>query len=1460
MFILQNTDTPAMTLGDLKISNISHIEGIQAQFDLIFNITETSKGLCIGIEYCKDLFDKSTIAKLAYYYQRFIETAVDFPNKRLSDINILSNEELQQLQHWNIMQLESLEENRLHLLFEQTVEKSEDKTALVYEEKQLSYATLNQLANKLAHVLIKHKVAPENLIGISVPKELELIIGLLAILKSGGTYVPLDPEYPQDRLNYMIKDANLTIVLTIRALEKRFSDFKGVVIFIEEDEDFLRQSSANLNISILPDSLAYIIYTSRSTGKPKGVAMSHRSIVNRMLWMKKKYFTEINPIVLQKASYNFDASLWEIFIPLICGGKLVLLSNEEAKDIYALEGLIKRHQINSIEFTPSVIALLLDTDILKYPCLKYIFSSSEPLSASLFNKYRKTNYSAKIINLYGPTEAAIDSTSYECENKNYKSDIPIGRPITNTQVYILDEILNLVPIGMIGEIYIDGIGLARGYLNKPGVTAEKFLPNPFRSNSRLYKTGDMGRYLPDGNIEFLGRIDNQISLRGFRVELGEIESIIQTISGVSQVIVLLREDRPNQKQLIAYIVPKVQENKHAGKEELNYLLINTIKQTCQDKLPDYMQPNFIVIIDQLPITLNGKIDKKALPRPKERDGLAQYQKPIGRIEEKLAVIWSELLKVGQVSRDDDFFDLGGHSLLATQLIARLRSRENIEVPLKAIFEHRTLSNLAHYLNRTQLKEGLLPPITLVPRDVPHVLSFAQQRLWFMEQLLPSIGLYHNVSSFKLLGNLNVPALREALDALVMRHEILRTIIINENGIGLQKISSEIIGFEFKENTEVAEDINLFIKRPFNFETEALCRALLLKHSNQEHKLIFVFHHMIMDGWSMDIFYQDLWQRNWLCGEILSKQLNFWQNQLQNIKDLMLPTDYPRPKILSYCGGYVVANLSQDISHVFDDYAKHYQITPFTLEKQLRNINLLLPEEQSLLSQWNKTQVHYPKANSIHQLFEATVVRIPDNIALVCNERTITYRELNAKANQVAHYLLTLGAGPEIPVAIAIDRSIELIIGLLGILKAGSVYVPLDTSYPQERLAYMITNSQASIIITRSKEYENLPASYSLEIILDEITGTLAQFSTNNPIVSLNPENLAYIIYTSGSTGKPKGVGVSNGSVISYLLSTRSLYQADCSSTVLLHGSVCFDMSITSVWMPLLTGNPIRIIEDEFSVMLEALNLKERFAWIKLTPSHLRLIKESSCKDLKALSKCIIVGGEALKDLDISSDNDLVIYNEYGPTEATVACSVYKISEVCVGQNIPIGKPLHNMQIYVLDKHLNEVPIGVAGEIYIGGAGLARGYMSQPDLTAEKFIPNHLLPECIDGKQFSGQRLYKTGDLGRYAPDGNLEFLGRIDYQIKIKGFRIELGEIESVVQSVLGVQQALVLCREDIPNQKRLVIYAVGSSLIDLEFEERVELETKLIKNIQLVCQQQLPAYMQPNLIVLLDKFPLTQS
>ncbi|CAF4213731.1 unnamed protein product, partial [Rotaria sordida] len=344
------------------------------------------------------------------------------------------NEELQQLQHWNIMQLESLEENRLHLLFEQTVEKSEDKTALVYEEKQLSYATLNQLANKLAHVLIKHKVAPENLIGISVPKELELIIGLLAILKSGGTYVPLDPEYPQDRLNYMIKDANLTIVLTIRALEKRFSDFKGVVIFIEEDEDFLMQSLANLNISILPDSLAYIIYTSRSTGKPKGVAMSHRSIVNRMLWMKKKYFTEINPIVLQKASYNFDASLWEIFIPLICGGKLVLLSNEEAKDIYALEGLIKRHQINSIEFTPSVIALLLDTDILKYPCLKYIFSSSEPLSASLFNKYRKTNYSAKIINLYGPTEAAIDSTSYECENKNYKSDIPIGRPITNTQM------------------------------------------------------------------------------------------------------------------------------------------------------------------------------------------------------------------------------------------------------------------------------------------------------------------------------------------------------------------------------------------------------------------------------------------------------------------------------------------------------------------------------------------------------------------------------------------------------------------------------------------------------------------------------------------------------------------------------------------------------------------------------------------------------------------------------------------------------------------------------------------------------------------------------------------------------------------------------------------------------------------------------------------------------------------
>jgi len=1163
--------------------------------------------------------------------------------------------------------------------------------------------------------------------------------------------------------------------------------------------------------------------------------------------------------------------------------------------------------------------------------------------------------------------------------------------------------------------------------------------------------------LPDGNIEYIGRIDHQVKIRGYRVELGEIENTILEVPGVKQVIVIIQENASNQKKLVAYIVLE-----DGNRKSDEYEIIQLVRRNCEEKLPDYMQPNQVMFIDSVPLTVNGKLDKKKLPEPEGREGMEIYQVPASVYEEKLAKIWSELLGIEKISRNDNFFNLGGDSLLAIRVVSLIRKNLKIEVPLKSIFKYLVLKDLAEFIDRENDSNLGLPAINKVERSQRIPLSYAQQRLWFLEELIGSSSLYHIPICVRLLGMINNEVLQKSLDYLVKRHESLRTRIVSKDGIAYQEIMSEDTGFnlryidEVKNEVVLNEKISDEIKRTFKFSDESLCRALLIKLEVQgQYILVFIFHHIIADGWSVDIFRKELaicyeafsnqeiprlsdltvqyadysiWQRNWLSGEILDKQLSYWKEKLEEVSSLNLPMDGVRPKFQTYDGGVyrckiekvvfdkikevikednvtlfiflfavfsgllsklsnqddiVVGtpianrrvtevenligffvntiairinltgdlrfrellskvseimleahehqdipfeqlvdklNINRDLSRhpifqvmflldedkrgwddlgevkitpinrehdvhsKFDitfaikrteddleieiDYAKslfeknsieklakRYQIfleeVVFNRDKRLSEIGILLEEEIESFESWNDTKEEYEDCKSVVELFENEVIKSFDRIALVYEDSQLTYDELNKKSNQLAHYLIGRGIGLESLIGISMPRCIEAIICMIGILKSGGAYVPIDPDYPKERIDYVLEDSRVSILITK-RDLADRYRDFKGEIIYIE-EEKYKEYPISNLEIKFSSYSLAYVIYTSGSTGRPKGVAINHQGVANYLVWAQMYYKT-LNSNFILHSSIAFDMAITSIYLPLISGKSQIILKEDFvEEKLDALILKtkEKFNIIKLTPSHLSLLKQN----LYSKDHCsLIIGGEQLLQNDI---NDLLyknLYNEYGPTEITVACTAYKITENYKNNIIPIGKPITNTQIYILDRFGEYCVVGSIGEIYIGGIGLARGYLNKPSMTADKFIPNPFAGRGIEGYigDGEGSRLYRSGDLGRYLPDGNIEYVGRIDHQVKIRGYRVELGEIENAILEAPGVKQALVIVRGNESNQNRLLAYIV------LEDESSQDDRHKLIKLIRNCCEEKLPDYMQPNQVMFIDAIPLT--
>jgi amino acid adenylation domain-containing protein len=1620
-----------------------------ASFDLDVMIMEAGEVLQVGWQYNTDLFDLETIARMAEHFLTLLEAIATNPEQRISELPLLTQTERQQLLfEWNNTTTEYPHDKCIHQLFEEQVEKTPDSVAVVFENQQLTYRELNQKANQLAHHLQTLGVRPEVLVGICVERSLEMVVGLLGILKAGGAYVPLDPHYPQERLDYMLADAGVELLLTQQELLSSLSSHTARVVYLDTDWQTIEpQSHENLHAGVRSDNLAYVIYTSGSTGQPKGVAIEHHSPVALCHWAQQTFTRSQLSGVLATTSICFDLSVFELFVTLCLGGKVIVAHNA-----LHIPNLSRAEEITLINTVPSAIAELLRIGGLPTQ-IQIVNLAGEPLQNQIVQQLYQHQNIIRVYNLYGPSEDTTYST-FALLGKGATEPPSIGRPISNTQIYILDANHQPVPIGVPGELYIGGDGLARGYLNRPELTLEKFIPNPFSDDSseRLYKTGDLARYLIDGNIEYLGRIDNQVKIRGFRIELGEIEAVLNAHPQIQQAVVIVTEDIYGDKRLVAYLV-KSDES----------LTNKQIRDFLKQQLPEYMLPSVFVTLDTIPLTPNGKIDKKALPIPDGVSREVEYIAPRTPSEEIIANIFATVLNQQNIGINDNFFSLGGHSLLATQLISRLRLAFNVEIPLRAVFESPTVTQLdiAIAQLRSQERGLILPPIQAIEGDREQLpLSWAQERLWFLNQLEGDSATYNMPAAVKIAGDLDINALQQALSEIVHRHEILRTSIQTVNGTPIQVIhpqvttSINVVDLQQllapERETLLEQQIQLEASIPFNLENAPLIRCSLLQISAREYVLLLTMHHIVSDGWSMGIFISELsslyaafcagdpsplpalplqyadfavWQKRWLSGVVLETQLNYWRSQLQGSPELLqLPTDRPRPVVQTYHGRTQSFELNQDLTQKLQSLsaesgttlfmtmlaafvtllyrysgqsdilvgtpianrnrneiesligffvntlvlrsnfennpsfesllaqvrettlqAYEHQDVPFeqvveALQPQrslshsplfqvmfvLQNVpmtefelpgvtltqldgdstiakfdltlsmsetnrglvgeweyntdlfdgstidrmathfqNLLsavvanpqqtvgeLPllsaaERHQLLVEWNDTAAEYPTDKCIHQLFESQVERTPDAVAVVFENQQLTYRELNQQANQLAHYLQTLGVRPEVLVGICVERSLEMVVGLLGILKAGGAYVPLDPHYPQERLSYMLEDAQVSVILTQQHLLEKLQQHQTQLVYLDTDWRLISQLNQDHPLTAIQTTNLAYVIYTSGSTGQPKGVMVAHQGLLNLVFWHQQTFKITSLDKATQLAGTGFDAAVWELWPYLTAGASIYLVKPE--LLTSPINLRDWLISQKITMSFVptpvaqELLSLEWATESIAL-RYILTGGDKLHQYP-SVSIPFQVVNNYGPTENTVVTTSGLVVAQEQNQISPtIGQPIANTQVYILDQQLQPVPVGVPGELHIGGAGLARGYLNRPELTQEKFIPNPF-------KETQGSRLYKTGDLARYLPDGNIEYLGRIDNQVKIRGFRIELGEVEAVLTQHPAIRETVVIARENIALDKQLVAYVVPH-------QEPAPTNSDL----RHFLKAQLPDYMMPSAFVVLEALPLTPN
>ena len=1030
ILVFENYPIDDSSLNETSSLQISELENFEQTNYPLTLLVSPGKQLSVMILYDAARFESHTIERMSGHLESIFNGIVTNPQLTVGEVPLLSEVECHQLLvEWNNTASHYPQDKCIHQLFEAQVTRTPDAIALVFEEQQLTYKQLNQKANQLAHYLKTLGVSSEVLVGLCVERSLEMVVGLLGILKAGGAYVPIDPSYPQERLTYMLSDSAVSLVLTQQKMLAQLPALQADVVFLDKDWEVIEQNSdRNLHNDVQPENLAYIIYTSGSTGKPKGVQICHSSVVNFLKSMSSVPGLTEQDIFLAVTTISFDIAALELYLPLVVGARIVLASREIASDGSMLVDLLENAKATVMQATPATWRLLLAAQWQNSHGLK-ILCGGEALPRELVNQLQGEDTS--IWNLYGPTEATIWSTIYQVgsrltlsrANDSYES---IGRPIANTVVYILDSHHKLVPIGVPGELHIGGEGLSRGYLNRQELTAEKFIANPFDSSKSeyLYKTGDLACYLPDGNIEFLGRLDNQVKIRGFRIELGEIEVVLNQYPKVEQAIVTVQEYSPGDKRLVGYLVchsepPTIEE----------------LRSFLTEKLPDYMIPSAFVMLDAFPLTANGKINRRALKPPTDRGGSAMsFVAPSTPVEQQLAAIWSEVLGIEKIGIHDNFFDLGGHSLLIIQVQNRLKEISSSKLTVIDLFKNPTINTLAPIIELIPVTETLeSQSIQPISRQLKLPLSFSQQRLWFLDQLEQSAA-YNMASSTALHGDLNLNALERTFIEIIRRHEVLRTSFQMIDGEAVQIISDNtdftlsVIDWRKLSKAEQEKQVReLGISEGqhiYDLSKGPLFQVTLIRLADQEHILMFVIHHIIFDEWSFDILIRELvtlydafsyerrsplpdlsiqyadfsyWQRQYLQGDLFAKQLAYWQEQLADVpRVLALPTDRPQPEVQSFRGATIKFEIPSEISNKIKQVSQSEKVTLFMM---------LLTGFQTLLYCYSRQQdfcIGSPITNRNQRETEKIMGFFVNTIVLRANlSGNPSFRELLQRVKKIA---------------------------------------------------------------------------------------------------------------------------------------------------------------------------------------------------------------------------------------------------------------------------------------------------------------------------------------------------------------------------------------------------------------------------------------------------------------------------
>ncbi|NIM15674.1 MAG: amino acid adenylation domain-containing protein [Candidatus Aminicenantes bacterium] len=1615
--------------------------------------------------YSSDMEEELAV-KFCTFYERVLNKFINEPERMIKKDEIITDEERQRLLYdFNDTKKDIVRDRCYNHIFEENTAKFQNKIAVVHNGSQRTYKELNESANRIAHYLITQGIEANDIVGIFMKRGINMLASIIGVFKAGAAYLPLEVNYPQERIKNILEDSNTKLLITemdnleiFDKIQKSLPCLKEVLCLENsETADSLLSGYPAINPGINSNTgfLAYMIYTSGTMGKPKGVMIHQLGMINHLYAKISDLSITERDIVAQTASACFDISIWQFLGVLLVGGKVCVIDREIVLNPQKLLEELQAEKVTIFESVPSLMKIFLEMvkqeENRGLNDLRWMIPTGESLGVSLVREWYERYPVIKLMNAYGPTECSDDVTHYVINElpSEEQITIPIGKPLQNLHVHILDKNLSLCPIGVQGEICVAGIGVGRGYKD-PAATERYFVPNPYFEEYKdsdyatLYRTGDIGYYREDGLVECLGRLDYQVKIRGNRIELGEIERVLLGHNEVKEAVVLVRENESGNKYICAYIIGS------CDIEQFN--LKNYLKQ----ELPDYMIPEYVVQLEKIPLTPNGKIDRKALPEPEFRTS-EEYIGPRNLTEMRLVEIWADILNVNKdkISIDADFFEMGGHSLRATILVNRIHKVFNVEIPIREIFTHQTVSEMGELIDNSE--KSIHSAIRNVEKREYYPVSPAQKRLLILN-ILEQASTNYNISGAVIIeGDLDYNCLENVFKTLISRHEAFRTSFFFRNEEPVQQIHDDVpFSIEYiKKDTEEGERrqetgkqtqhrIKEFI-RPFALDKASLLRIGLIEIEKNRHILIFDMHHIITDGTSyallvhefIDLYcgkelpwskieYKDfsVWQNELLKKGIIEKQKEYWLNIFKgDIPVLELPVDYPRPAVQSYEGatyrfeigedetaGLYKAALEENVTlfivllaaynillsklsneediiigtpiagrrhadlnsvigmfvntlalrnfpsgdksfrdflkevrestitafdhqdYQFEDLIEQVMVTRdtgrsplfdvmfvlqnmdfkeetisglifksyefesvtsrfdllwivmesenklfilveyctrlfkrITIERfsrylkniisyiiedsarKLSEIDIITEEEKmQLLCEFNDTRADYPVDKTIHELFEKQAKKTPDKIALSFTDRQISYENLNSNSNKLASRLRRRGIKQDTIVGLMVKRRLEVIVGILGILKAGGAYLPVDPEFPDERKKYILENSNVFMLLIN---YELAPVSIPdnieiidiRDVILYPVEGDLGNLPYENSI-----ESLLYLIYTSGSTGKPKGAMLEHKNLVN-LIQFQYHHTGIDFSIVLQFASISFDVSFQEIFSTLLYGGKLILInEDTRKNVPELFNCVEinDIKTLFLPTSFLKfLINESNYIDILPENlKHIVTAGEQLiiteRFKDYLKTNNVYLYNHYGPSETHVVTAL----TLSPGEEIPeipsIGKPVKNTKIYILDKEKKLQPLGVIGEIYIGGDQVGRGYFGKSELTAKRFIPDPFAP---------GKKIYKTGDIGKWLPDGNIEFLGRNDFQVKVRGYRIELGEIENQLINHSEINQAVVIVKEGDNHNRYLCAYYVSST--DLAISE-----------IRSYLSSKLPDYMLPYYFVPIERLPLTPS